>query len=211
MARTRAVDFEEKQRGILVSAAAVFAEMGMEKASMAQIAAHSNVSKALLYHYYPSKDALIFDVRYNGGGHVSPLLLEITVVLWLTLGTPVLIRQRRVGRGGHVFGMYKFRTMHVSRGPSAEVWARPDDPRFRSAVLLRWMRGITEGGSSLDQGYAAELSVSELSLGADDATRAAYEIVGFPHLVVVDSDGRIASVFLGQPSLADLRRAIQAA
>lgn len=62
MARTRAVDFEEKQRGILASAAAVFAEMGMEKASMAQIAAHSNVSKALLYHYYPSKDALIFDI-----------------------------------------------------------------------------------------------------------------------------------------------------
>lgn len=62
MARTRAVDFEEKQRGILSSAAAVFAEMGMEKASMAQIASHSNVSKALLYHYYPSKDALIFDI-----------------------------------------------------------------------------------------------------------------------------------------------------
>lgn len=62
MARTRAVDFEEKQRGILTSAAAVFAEMGMEKASMSLIASHSNVSKALLYHYYPSKDALIFDI-----------------------------------------------------------------------------------------------------------------------------------------------------
>jgi AcrR family transcriptional regulator len=62
MARTRAADFEEKQRGILGSAAAVFAETGMEKASMAMIASHSNVSKALLYHYYPSKDALIFDI-----------------------------------------------------------------------------------------------------------------------------------------------------
>lgn len=62
MARTRAVDFEEKQRGILTSAAAVFAEVGMEKASMSMIASHGNVSKALLYHYYPSKDALIFDI-----------------------------------------------------------------------------------------------------------------------------------------------------
>lgn len=62
MARTRAVDFEEKQRGILANAAAVFAEMGMEKASMSMIASRSNVSKALLYHYYPSKDALIFDI-----------------------------------------------------------------------------------------------------------------------------------------------------
>ena len=62
MARTRAVDFEEKRRGILDSAAEVFAEQGMEKASMAQIAAHGQVSKALLYHYYPSKDALIFAI-----------------------------------------------------------------------------------------------------------------------------------------------------
>lgn len=62
MARTRATDFDDKKRGILASAAAVFAEMGMEKASMAQIATRTNVSKALLYHYYPSKDALIFDI-----------------------------------------------------------------------------------------------------------------------------------------------------
>lgn len=62
MARTRASDFEEKRRGILDHAAAVFAEQGMEKASMSQIATHSNVSKALLYHYYPSKDALIYAI-----------------------------------------------------------------------------------------------------------------------------------------------------
>lgn len=62
MARTRAIDFEDKQRSILASAAAVFAEMGMEKASMSMIASHTKVSKALLYHYYPSKDALIFDI-----------------------------------------------------------------------------------------------------------------------------------------------------
>jgi AcrR family transcriptional regulator len=62
MARVRASDFEEKQRFILESAAAVFAEMGMEKASMAQIATRAKVSKPNLYHYYRSKDALIFDI-----------------------------------------------------------------------------------------------------------------------------------------------------
>lgn len=62
MARTRAVDFEEKQNAILKSAAAVIAEMGIEKASMAQVAGHAGISKALLYHYYPGKDALIFDI-----------------------------------------------------------------------------------------------------------------------------------------------------
>lgn len=62
MARKQAADFEEKQRGILDKAAQVFAEQGMEKASMSQIASVAQVSKALLYHYYPSKDALIFAI-----------------------------------------------------------------------------------------------------------------------------------------------------
>ena len=62
MARTRAANFEEKQRVILDHAAQVFADQGMEKASMSQIATVAQVSKALLYHYYPSKDALIFAI-----------------------------------------------------------------------------------------------------------------------------------------------------
>ncbi|GAB4264968.1 MAG: TetR/AcrR family transcriptional regulator [Pararhodobacter sp.] len=62
MARPRAADFEDKQRAILTSAASVLAEQGMDKASMAQIASQAGVSKALLYHYYPGKDALIFDI-----------------------------------------------------------------------------------------------------------------------------------------------------
>jgi len=62
MARTRAADFEDKQRAILASAAAVLADQGTDKASMALIAAQAQVSKALLYHYYPGRDALIFDI-----------------------------------------------------------------------------------------------------------------------------------------------------
>lgn len=62
MARTRAADFDEKRRSILDSAASVFAKLGMEHASMAQIAKANKVSKALLYHYYPSKELLLFDI-----------------------------------------------------------------------------------------------------------------------------------------------------
>ncbi|MDH7798993.1 MULTISPECIES: TetR/AcrR family transcriptional regulator [unclassified Beijerinckia] len=62
MARTRAADFDDKRRSILDSAAAVFVKLGMEHASMAQIAKANNVSKALLYHYYPSKELLLFDI-----------------------------------------------------------------------------------------------------------------------------------------------------
>ncbi|SET78916.1 TetR/AcrR family transcriptional regulator [Paracoccus homiensis] len=65
MARTRAEDFEEKQHQLLLTAAHVFATQGMDKASMSQIAAEAGVSKSLLYHYYPSKDALIFAIIHT--------------------------------------------------------------------------------------------------------------------------------------------------
>ena len=82
MARTRASDFGEKQHAILVSAAAVFARQGMEKASMAQIAKQANVSKALLYHYYPSKDALIFGIVHD---HLVELDAAVTAADDVTL------------------------------------------------------------------------------------------------------------------------------
>ena len=65
MARKQADNYESKQRSILASAAAVIAEVGMENASMSQIAERGSVSKALLYHYYSSKSALIFDIVHN--------------------------------------------------------------------------------------------------------------------------------------------------
>jgi lipopolysaccharide/colanic/teichoic acid biosynthesis glycosyltransferase len=40
-----------------------------------------------------------------------PLALAIAVALLVTSGRPVLYRGERVGRGGHVFTMFKFRTL----------------------------------------------------------------------------------------------------
>lgn len=62
MARPRAADYEDKRRAILDRSAALFAERGIDRASMAEIARACGVSKALLYHYYDSKDALLFDM-----------------------------------------------------------------------------------------------------------------------------------------------------
>lgn len=62
MARTRATDYDDKRRAILARAARLFADDGFDRVSMAAIAAGCGVSKALLYHYYESKDALLFDV-----------------------------------------------------------------------------------------------------------------------------------------------------
>lgn len=40
-----------------------------------------------------------------------PVGLAVAAAIWLTDGSPVLFIQKRTGMGGHVFKMYKFRTM----------------------------------------------------------------------------------------------------
>lgn len=62
MARTIAKDYSAKRAHILKTAARVFAEQGFARASMAQIAQECGISKANIYHYYTSKDALLFDI-----------------------------------------------------------------------------------------------------------------------------------------------------
>ncbi len=78
MARTRAEDFEEKQHQLLLTAAHVFATQGMDKASMSQIALEAGVSKSLLYHYYPSNDALIFAIIHTHLKELETALQQAT-------------------------------------------------------------------------------------------------------------------------------------
>ena len=62
MARTIAKDHDKKRARILKIAARVFAEQGFARASMSQVAADCGISKANIYHYYSSKDRLLFDI-----------------------------------------------------------------------------------------------------------------------------------------------------
>jgi exopolysaccharide biosynthesis polyprenyl glycosylphosphotransferase len=57
---------------------------------------------------------------------LAPALLAIALAVKLSVGGPVLFRQRRVGRDGREFGMFKFRTMRGSpetHGEADEDWA----------------------------------------------------------------------------------------
>src|SRR3979411_1076654 len=62
MARTRANDYDRKRQGILSRSAILFAEHGFTGTSITMIAEACGVSKALMYHYYSSKDAVLFDL-----------------------------------------------------------------------------------------------------------------------------------------------------
>lgn len=62
MARTRAQDYTAKREVILHKSAGLFAQFGYAGTSIAMIAEACGVSKALLYHYYPDKEAVLFDL-----------------------------------------------------------------------------------------------------------------------------------------------------
>jgi len=67
MARPKSASHELKRDQILDIAAQCFAERSYPAASMNDIAAASGTSKARLYHYYGSKEAILFDLlnRYT--------------------------------------------------------------------------------------------------------------------------------------------------
>jgi len=71
MARTQAPDYEERRNAMLEKAAELYAERGFLGASLADLAASCRTSKSLIYHYYPSKEDILFDVMHS---HVRALL-----------------------------------------------------------------------------------------------------------------------------------------
>ena len=68
-----------------------------------------------------------------------PVLAFTALMVWVTLGSPIMIRQTRIGHHGRGFGMFKFRTMRPDRrgrqssdyrGPERRVTHKSaDDPR----------------------------------------------------------------------------------
>ncbi len=73
MARQQAADYDQKRELITKEAAKLFASDGFDGASIVDLAAACNTSKSLIYHYYSSKEAILFDVM---NAHMK-LLLEI--------------------------------------------------------------------------------------------------------------------------------------
>lgn len=74
MARTIAKDHDAKRAHILGAAARVFSAEGFDRASMTRLAKECGVSKANIYHYYDSKDAILFDLL---DAHLSGLAARI--------------------------------------------------------------------------------------------------------------------------------------
>lgn len=69
----------------------------------------------------------------------SPVLIGAAIAVAVTMGRPVILRQNRVGVGGKVFSIYKFRTMEPDRRTNSVPFIGedrrqnhkdPNDPRM---------------------------------------------------------------------------------
>lgn len=62
-----------------------------------------------------------------------PLIATVALAIKLTSPGPVLFRQRRLGRNGEPFDLFKFRSMRVNapdiRNPDGSAFSGPHDPR----------------------------------------------------------------------------------
>lgn len=150
MARTKAADFEDKQRAILSSAASVLAEQGMDKASMAQIAVQAGVSKALLYHYYPSKDALIFAIIRT---HLSELDDAVSAA-----DDPALVPRARLrALVGAVLDAYRDADDHHKVQLNGTPTLPPDQREAIQAIERRIVRRFSAALQAAQPGLAPPL------------------------------------------------------
>jgi AcrR family transcriptional regulator len=70
LARTQAADYDERRDAIVAKAAELYGQFGFLGSSIADLAAACGMSKSLLYHYFSSKEDILFEIM---DGHVTAL------------------------------------------------------------------------------------------------------------------------------------------
>ena len=90
----------------------------------------------------------IFDrvVALVGLAVLWPVLLVVAILIKIMMpGGPVIFKQKRVGRDGKLFTMYKFRSMEVqSKESEKKAWTVKNDPRVTGIGKLMRRTSIDE-------------------------------------------------------------------
>ena len=78
MARTRSEHYDDIQKGILTTAAALFAKQGYGRTSITDLADACGQSRGALYHYFDSKEAILLAILE---AHVSRMIADIDAAI----------------------------------------------------------------------------------------------------------------------------------
>src|SRR5258706_12703170 len=74
MARTRSENYDGIYQGILTTACGLFAKQGYMRSSIAELADACGLSRGALYHYFTSKEAILFAIL---DAHVREMIDDV--------------------------------------------------------------------------------------------------------------------------------------
>lgn len=134
MARKQAPDYELRRQAIVDAAAELFARRGFLGASVADLAEACGASKSLIYHYYPSKEDILFEV-------MDDHLLQLTGAVETVAGSHAS-PERRLSDLTH-----RFMGLYVGAAARHKVLLNELDnlpPDRRAAIVARQRRLIEQ-------------------------------------------------------------------
>ncbi|MBX3428559.1 MAG: TetR family transcriptional regulator [Hyphomonadaceae bacterium] len=133
MARTQAIDYDERKLAIVEQAAALFSARGFNGASVSDIAERCKTSKSLIYHYYESKEDILYDVMIS---HVRSLERAAADALSRDSGPEQKLRDLT----------QLFMALYVGAADRHKVLLNDLDyvPKSRRAEIVEVQRGLIE-------------------------------------------------------------------
>ena len=133
MARTQAADYDERKEAIVRAAAALYASRGFNGASVADLATRCKTSKSLIYHYYESKEDILYNVMIS---HVRALEAAAREVI-ASDATP----ERKLRELAH-----RFMALYVDAADRHKVLLNELDnlDDKRRAEIVKTQRGLIE-------------------------------------------------------------------
>lgn len=142
---------DAKQHAILEAATKRFAHFGMEKTTMNEIARDISVSKALLYYYYPNKQALYESVMEYVIDIMSSKVQEVIEKMDDALEALQIALEERMKIINEYYNLFQY--PYTSRkGTSADMQRIYNQIEERELKLLSGIikRGIEKGEFKLD-------------------------------------------------------------
>ena len=138
MARTQAADYDQRRADIVAHAARLYAKHGFLGASVADLAMACDVSKSAIYHYYTSKEDILYDVMIS---HVRAL--EEAATAAMGLNAPAVEKLRALAR--------RFMALYVGAADRHKVLLNDLDhlPKARRAEIVAIQRGLIEAVRTL--------------------------------------------------------------
>jgi AcrR family transcriptional regulator len=158
----REIRYQEKRKKILENAARIFAKKGYEKASLEEIAAKLQLTKASLYHYIKSKEEMLFLIQMQA---IEQVLDALKFVLQSDLNPREKLAEAvkshvRVATQPHVIGALRQQELILPQKWRSQVIAARDE-------VDRVFRKIVEEGVAAGALGARNIKISTLaSMGA---------------------------------------------